>query len=90
MPTYQYECAACGHQFEAFQSMTENRLKKCPECSKNKLDRLIGTGTGMIFKGSGFYANDYKKKESTKKDSTKAIPQASPCKGSCSCHPKAS
>lgn len=64
MPTYQYECSACGYQFEAFQSMTETRLKQCPQCAKNTLDRLIGTGSGIIFKGSGFYETDYKRKES--------------------------
>ena len=62
MPTYQYECTACGHEFEELQSMTEAKLKKCPQCGKKKLARLIGSGAGMIFKGSGFYATDYKKK----------------------------
>ena len=61
MPTYQYECASCGHSFDVLQSMTDARLKKCPKCSKLKLFRLIGTGTGVIFKGSGFYQTDYKK-----------------------------
>lgn len=63
MPTYQYECAHCGHEFEALQSMMEKKLKKCPECGKNRLERLIGSGTGIIFKGSGFYETDYKKKD---------------------------
>ena len=63
MPTYQYECSACGHDFEAFQSMMEKKLKKCPECGKLKLHRLIGRGSGIIFKGSGFYETDYKRKE---------------------------
>ncbi|MFA5088145.1 MAG: zinc ribbon domain-containing protein [Candidatus Omnitrophota bacterium] len=62
MPTYQYECSACGHSFESFQSMTDHKLKKCPSCGKNKLCRLIGTGGGIIFKGSGFYETDYKRK----------------------------
>lgn len=61
MPTYAYECAACGHHFEEFQSMTAAPLRKCPECSKAKLRRLIGAGSGVIFKGSGFYQTDYKK-----------------------------
>lgn len=60
MPTYDYECNACGHKFEHFQSMTSEPLKKCPECNKNKLRRLIGTGAGIIFKGSGFYITDYR------------------------------
>jgi putative FmdB family regulatory protein len=66
MPTYQYECDGCGHAFEMFQSMLDKKLKKCPECGKNELHRLIGGGSGIIFKGSGFYETDYKKKESSK------------------------
>src|SRR3954470_2647182 len=60
MPTYEYKCAACGHQFEKFQSITADPIKKCPECGKNKVQRLIGTGAGLIFKGSGFYITDYR------------------------------
>lgn len=60
MPTYAYLCKHCGHQFEAFQSITANALKKCPECNKASLKRLIGTGAGFIFKGSGFYCTDYR------------------------------
>ena len=62
MPTYEYECSACGHAFEALQTMTEPKLTKCPECKKNKLARLIGSGSGVIFKGTGFYETEYKKK----------------------------
>jgi putative FmdB family regulatory protein len=64
MPTYQYECSACGHTLEALQSMTEPKLTKCPKCKKAKLVRLIGLGGGIIFKGTGFYETDYKKKDS--------------------------
>ena len=60
MPTYDYICEACGHEFEQFQSMTAKTLRKCPECGKLKLKRLIGTGAGVIFKGSGFYETDYR------------------------------
>jgi putative FmdB family regulatory protein len=60
MPTYDYKCDACGHQFEEFQSITANPIKKCPKCSKLKLKRLFGTGAGLIFKGSGFYQTDYR------------------------------
>jgi putative FmdB family regulatory protein len=67
MPTYEYECEACGHEMEAFQSMTEEHLKKCPECGKNGLKRKIGMGAGIIFKGSGFYETDYKNKNSESK-----------------------
>lgn len=60
MPTYEYKCFACEHQFERFQSITAEPIKKCPECGKNKVRRLLGTGAGMIFKGSGFYITDYR------------------------------
>ena len=74
MPTYEYQCEACGHAFEFLQSMTDAKLKKCPKCSKLKLHRLIGSGSGLIFKGSGFYATDYKKKEATPSVSSKSEP----------------
>ena len=61
MPTYEYECTHCGHNFEAFQKMSDEPLKKCPKCDY-KVKRLIGAGSGIIFKGSGFYATDYRKK----------------------------
>lgn len=60
MPTYDYRCTACEHAFEEFQSMTAPLLKKCPKCGKNKLERLIGTGAALMFKGSGFYITDYR------------------------------
>jgi putative FmdB family regulatory protein len=60
MPTYEYKCAGCGHQFEQFQSMKDKTLRKCPKCGKAKLERLIGTGAAVIFKGSGFYQTDYR------------------------------
>ena len=60
MPTYEYQCDACDHAFELFQSMTEPKKRKCPECGKNKLERLIGTGSAVLFKGSGFYETDYR------------------------------
>ncbi len=60
MPTYEYECAKCGHSFEAFQSMSAPALESCPRC-KGKLKRLIGGGLGVIFKGSGFYTTDNKR-----------------------------
>ena len=70
MPTYEYACARCGHEFEAFQSITANPLRKCPECGRLSLKRLIGTGAGIIFKGSGFYETDYRS-ESYKKAAEK-------------------
>ena len=61
MPTYEYACPKCGHQFEQFQSMSAPRLTKCPKCGKPGLKRLVGGGAGLIFKGTGFYITDYKK-----------------------------
>ncbi len=60
MPTYDYECDACGHKFEFYQSINSEVLKKCPECGKPKLRRLLGTGAAVVFKGSGFYQTDYR------------------------------
>jgi putative FmdB family regulatory protein len=60
MPTYEYKCNACGEKFEKFQSITAAPIKKCPHCGKNAVQRLIGTGAGLIFKGSGFYITDYR------------------------------
>ena len=60
MPTYDYQCQVCNHTFEAFQAMSEDLLKKCPECGKKKLVRLIGTGGAVLFKGAGFYTTDYR------------------------------
>ncbi|MDZ4656472.1 MAG: zinc ribbon domain-containing protein [Bythopirellula sp.] len=60
MPTYDYVCDACNHEFEEFQSITEAVLRKCPECKKLKLRRLFGTGAAVVFKGSGFYETDYR------------------------------
>jgi putative FmdB family regulatory protein len=71
LPTYDYECSACGHAFEKFQSMSARVLRKCPECGERKLERLIGPGAGFIFKGDGFYATDYRSdsyKSAEKKD----------------------
>jgi putative FmdB family regulatory protein len=72
MPTYEYQCADCSFEFERFQSMTAPSLRKCPRCSKLALKRLIGTGAGVIFKGSGFYETDYRSesyKNAAKKES---------------------
>lgn len=90
MPTYEYECQKCGHKFEKFQYMTEAPDKKCPKCKKLKAKRLISAGAGIIFKGSGFYATDYRKGKPPKDDSAPATcpmtkdknPDCSSCKGS--------
>ena len=63
MPTYDYECNACNHTFELFQSITASHIRKCPECGKLKIKRLIGAGSTIIFKGSGFYQTDYRSEE---------------------------
>jgi len=80
MPTYDYICRACDHEFELFQSMKDSAKKKCPKCGKSSLERLIGTGAAVVFKGSGFYQTDYRS-ESYKKaqaaDTEKAKPAES-------------
>ncbi|MDD5011714.1 MAG: zinc ribbon domain-containing protein [Phycisphaerae bacterium] len=86
MPTYEYQCDNCGHEFEQLQMITAKSLRKCPKCGKNKLKRLIGAGAGVIFKGSGFYETDYRsegykkareseKKSAAPKDTTKKEPE---------------
>jgi len=60
VPTYEYICENCGYEFEQFQSITAGSLKICPQCGKKGLKRLIGSGSGIIFKGSGFYQTDYR------------------------------
>ena len=85
MPTYDYECQACGHTFEKFQSITAPAIRKCPACGKRKVRRLIGAGAGIIFKGSGFYQTDYRsesyKKAAEKDKSSKDGPAKSSDKG---------
>lgn len=79
MPTYEYVCDACGHQFEEFQSITADALTKCPACKKKKLRRLIGGGAALLFKGSGFYLTDYRSesyKKGAKADSESKAPKS--------------
>lgn len=66
MPTYEYKCESCGYKFEQFQSITSKPTRKCPKCNKTSVRRLVGVGAGVIFKGPGFYATDYRS-ESYKK-----------------------
>lgn len=70
MPIYEYRCSNCSHEFEESQSIKDSSLIICPECSQEKLNRVIGLGGGMIFKGSGFYQTDYKNSGAPKKDTT--------------------
>jgi putative FmdB family regulatory protein len=91
MPTYDYSCDACHHEFEVFEPITAEPQKKCPKCKKNKLRRLFGAGAGIVFKGSGFYQTDYRsdsyrkaaeadkpKTDSAKTESTKSDTAAAP------------
>ena len=82
MPTYEYECVNCNKIFDIFQKMSDKPLEKCPKCHK-KITRLIGGGSGVIFKGPGFYATDYRK-NNVKSSSSKAKPgECSAGKGGC-------
>jgi putative FmdB family regulatory protein len=71
MPTYEYECLSCKHKFEILQSINEKPKNKCPKCGK-KLRKLISSTGGFIFKGSGFYATDYKKNNKSQDSSSSA------------------
>jgi putative FmdB family regulatory protein len=80
MPTYEYVCDACQHQFDEFQSFKDEPLKVCPECNQEKLRRLFGTGAAILFKGSGFYETDYRSegyKKAAKADQEAGKPAAS-------------
>ena len=85
MPTYDYRCLKCSHEFEEFQSMNAEPLKDCPKCD-GEVERMIGGGAGLIFKGSGFYLTDYKnssnansgsESKNKKEDSKKSTPSTS-------------
>jgi putative FmdB family regulatory protein len=85
MPTYDYHCDACEHEFEHFQTITSPLLTKCPECGKKKLRRLFGTGAAVMFKGSGFYTTDYrsdKYKAAAKADKSSGESKSSDAKSS--------
>jgi putative FmdB family regulatory protein len=86
MPTYDYECAKCGHHFERFQSMTDSVLRECPKCG-GPVKRLISAGAGIIFKGNGFYRTDYKESGSKhgEKPGRKDDPPACEKSDNCPC-----
>jgi len=67
MPTYDYQCQVCEHEWELYQSMKDSPVTHCPKCKKKKAKRLLGVGAGIIFKGTGFYETDYKKKSGNEK-----------------------
>lgn len=96
MPTYDYRCTECEHTFELFHSMKDKPKRKCPACGKNALERLIGTGAGVLFKGSGFYETDYRSSsykkgaEAEKKSSESGSGETkgekkTPCGTNCAC-----
>lgn len=84
MPTYEYECKECGKLFEIFQSIKDKPIKECKFCEGN-VQRLIGSGGGIIFKGKGFYANDYKKGSTEQRAAASCSAESS---GTCKCCPK--
>ena len=67
MPTYDYRCTSCNYTWEVFQSIKDKKITTCPKCQKETAERLISKGNGVIFKGSGFYETDYKRKKEPKK-----------------------
>jgi putative FmdB family regulatory protein len=83
MPTYEYQCDACNHNFDELQSFSDKPLKKCPKCKKSKLRRVFGTGAAVLFKGSGFYQTDYRSesyKAGAKAEESAKTPQKSDSK----------
>jgi putative FmdB family regulatory protein len=77
MPTYDYLCGKCDHRFETYQAISAAPLRKCPACGRSALQRLIGTGGGIIFKGSGFYHTDYRSESYKKAAEAESNPPAS-------------
>jgi len=85
MPTYEYDCRKCGRRHEAFQSITAKPLTRCPTCG-GRLERLLGSGSGFIFRGGGFYTTDYRSKsyhEAKKKDEQASSPKKPSASGGC-------
>jgi putative FmdB family regulatory protein len=83
MPTYDYLCDSCSHEFEEFQYIKDDPLTKCPKCGKKKLRRLIGGGAAIVFRGSGFYQTDYRSdsyRKAAKAESAPKTESTSPCK----------
>jgi putative FmdB family regulatory protein len=80
MPNYDYECPDCKKQFEIFQNISAERISICPECGKSNFKRLIGSGAGIIFKGSGFYCTDYRSKSYEQDKQKDKVVEKKPCK----------
>jgi putative FmdB family regulatory protein len=78
MPTYDYRCKSCGFEFEEFQSMSSEKLIICPKCAEPSLKRLMSSGAGLVFKGSGFYLTDYKKSSSSPSSSSSSDTKTEP------------
>ncbi len=92
MPTYEYSCTKCSKRLEAFQSMSDDPLLRCPSCGEDALQRMISGGGGLVFKGSGFYQTDYKsppkdagKKETAEAGAPKTDSGSGCCGGGCGC-----
>jgi len=81
MPTYEYVCEACGHEFERFQKMSDDPVRKCPECGRLEVRRRISSGGGILFKGPGFYATDYRKPPPGDEKKPKKKPKSKPDSG---------
>ncbi len=81
MPTYEYQCQKCNYRFEEFQKITEPAIEKCPKCG-GRVERLLGTGAGFLFKGSGFYITDYRSSEYKKKEKEEKGTSEKPAKTS--------
>jgi putative FmdB family regulatory protein len=78
MPTYEYKCQKCGHGFSEFQRIVDPPIKDCPKCSKKDcVEQIISGGSGLIFKGSGFYETDYRRKSSGSSGDTPSVPDSS-------------
>jgi len=88
LPTYDYECSACGHAWELYQQITEKPKRQCPNCKKSKAQRLIGTGAAVLFKGSGFYQTDYRSADYKQKASAEKSAGSAPAKGGEASSPK--
>jgi putative FmdB family regulatory protein len=89
MPTYEYQCRKCHRRHEAFQAITAKPLTTCPRC-KGRLKRLIGSGSGFLFRGSGFYITDYRSKgyhEAKKRDEQRATPPSPSSSTPSAAHP---